>query len=160
MAVAAALPAVMSIGSAIVGGIGARAGANSSADASYRAAQVGRARAQQIDLASRQELQQTLGNIMAIRASAGGDVNSPTSQALLDRQQQLGEQSRMAKVSSENIKADQLERQGKAQANAGNWALAGGIMKALPGFGSLFGSIDFSSFGQSSGLVTGGGASP
>lgn len=158
MAIAAALPAVMSIGSAIAGGIGAKAAGDAQADAKFRAAQVARARAQQVDLASRQELEQTLSNIIAIRASSNADVYSPTTAAVLERQQEIGGRNRQARVSSESIRADNLEREGYAAGNAGNWGLAGGLIKAVPGFGSLFGSFNFGSSGAS--YASGGGASP
>lgn len=152
----AALPAMMSIGSAIIGGIGAKAGAEATADAKYRAAQVARARAEQTDLASRQELERTLSNIVAVRAASGGDIMSPTTSAVMARQQEIGDRNRIARVSSENIRANQLEQEGAMSAKAGQFGLAGGILKAIPGFGSLFGSIDFGGGGSSSGYSLGG----
>lgn len=72
-----------------------------------RAAQYGEVQASATDTTMRETTNTTLGNIEAIRASANIDPTSPTTAAILDRNEMLGDRSRMAAVGS--IKAQNAD---------------------------------------------------
>ena len=88
-------------------------------------------------------LNQTLGNIDAVRAAANADPNSPTGQAFRDRQEAIG-------TDQKNIAVDsilQQSRQDRADAAyyrkagsdalfAGDIGAAAGIAKGIAGMGS------------------------
>jgi len=151
---------LVTIGSAIASGVAGASQSGAASEARFRAADVGRARAEQVDFASRDELRTTLGNILAIRAATGADVNSPTTMAVMDNQRVIGERNRQTRVLSERMKAEQAEAEGRAYQKAGMFSLAGGLIKAIPGFGSLFGSMNFGGAGGGASYASGGAASP
>lgn len=73
------------------------------------AAEAGKVRALQTDAAYREELNDTLQNIGAIRASQNVGFDSPTSFALLDKAESLNARARQVAVSNERLKALGLE---------------------------------------------------
>lgn len=73
------------------------------------AAEAGRVRALQTDAAYREDLDSTMQNIGAIRASQNVGFDSPTSFAIYDKAESLSDKARRVAVSNEKLKALGLE---------------------------------------------------
>ncbi|MCC7047206.1 MAG: hypothetical protein IT562_10875 [Alphaproteobacteria bacterium] len=138
----------LSAGSTLVKGAGEKAAADFKAAQAERAAEYGRVQADLTDTSMRENLRTTLGNIDAIRAAGFVDPTSPTTAAIEDRQTQLSDRARTAKVGSiraqaadDQAGADYLRQMGDySLLAAGGGAaakLAGGFGKGNFGFGSL-----------------------
>lgn len=105
------LASIASIGMSVAGNItkgsGTQAADNFQADRAARAAEFGQTQALLTDTTDRENLNTTLGNIEVVRAAAGIDPTSPTTEALMDRSTELSNRQRMAAVGS--IKAQSAE---------------------------------------------------
>lgn len=169
MAAAAPVAALASVGfgagSSIAKGYGEQAAADTragkaefDAQRAERAAEFGRIQANQTDAGLREELQTTLANIDAIRASSNIMPGSPTGEAIKDRESYISDRQRRAKVTSIMAQADEdqrtatydrsvaaYERSVGRQAvlmgylGAGS-SLTGGFAKGYGGFGRSIGS--------------------
>lgn len=73
------------------------------------AAEAGKVRAIQTDAAYREELNETMQNIGAIRASQSVGFDSPTSFALYDKAREVSDRARTVAVSNERLKVLGLE---------------------------------------------------
>ena len=84
-------------------------------------------------------LNQTLGNIDAVRAAANDDPSSPTGAAFRDNQELIGNQNRSITVNS-ILQQSTQERNDAAyyQSAASNALFAGGVGAAAGAFGALF----------------------
>lgn len=120
--------------SGIIGAQGAAAGQKWEAQKAQRAAEVGRVRANQIDATYRDELNSTIANIRAIRASSGASVGSPTGMAIEADQQRISDRDRKIEVGNQRMQANQDEADAKFRKSAAKNALFGGIAKSLPSF--------------------------
>lgn len=124
MGLAVAIPAIMSVASAAAstaGGMMQAGAAKSSAKAdSIRAkaradslkvaAEAGRVRALQTDAAYRDQLNQAMQNLTAIKAAQNTSTVSATSMALDDEARRRSDLARKIAVSNENIKAIDAEK--------------------------------------------------
>lgn len=131
---AAAAPLVLQGFSQIYTGLGERAGKRYEAQRAERAADIARLQADQTDTALRGELDQVLGSIQAIRASTGADPFSPTSLAVMRREQETSARERRIRRSSAELQATQSEADARFYRSAGNQALFGRVIKSLPFF--------------------------
>lgn len=124
--------------SLIVGGMGRAAGDNAQAQASERAKEVAYVQADQIDTAYRQDLNTTLSNIRSIRASTGGDPDSPTSQAYMDTERAASDRVRRIKVGAAQMQGNQDGIDATTYRSAAKFSLLGGALQSIPAFMPAF----------------------
>lgn len=127
---------ILGLAGSLIGAFGQKQGADYEAAKSKRAAEIGRVQADQIDSSYRQELNSTISNIRAIRASAGVGADSPTGMAIEAKQQQTSDRDRKIDVGSKRMQATQDEADAKFRKSSAKWALAGGIASGIAKFGS------------------------
>ncbi|WP_165503974.1 hypothetical protein [Rhizobium leguminosarum] len=127
---------VLGLAGSLVGAMGEARASNYAAQQSARAAQVGRIQADQIDSSYRDELNSTIANIKAIRASAGVDLNSPTGRAIDSKQERTSDRDRMIEVGSKRMQANQDDADAKFRRSSAKWALLGGAATGLAKFAS------------------------
>lgn len=92
------------------------------------AARHGKIAADETDAALRRELDTVIGNIRAIRASAGVDPNSPTTRAILAEETKVSDRERRIRV-------------GNIMAQVGSDERAAGQLKKLSGQTWLYGTL-------------------
>lgn len=131
-----AIAPVIGLAGSLIGAFGEKAGQDYEAAKSKRAAEVGRVQADQIDASYREELNSTISNIRAIRASAGVGANSPTGMAIEAKQQKTSDRDRRIDVGSKRMQATQDDADAKFRKSAAKTALFGGIATGLAKFGS------------------------
>jgi len=109
-------------------------GAEYQAQQAINSAQIGKTKAAQTDQYMRNQLQGSLANIMAVRASANTDPTDPTSEAILNSVKGQGDANRAQAV--ENINQQVLTDQNAASfyENSASNAMMGGVLGA---FGSI-----------------------
>lgn len=78
------------------------------------AAEAAKVRGIQVDTAFREDLNQSLQNLYAIRAAQGASVDSPTSRALGERARVASDRARRVAVSNERLRAMGLENEAAA----------------------------------------------
>lgn len=127
----------LGLASSLVGAFGQYQAQQYQAEQSKRAAEVGRVQADQIDASYRDELNSTISNIRAIRASSGAGALSPTGIAIEDKQQRTSDRDRRIDVGSKRMQATQDENDAKFRRSSAGWALLGG---ATSGLSKFFGS--------------------
>jgi hypothetical protein len=149
MAVAAVALSVAATGLQVAGtlqaGQAAAAGENQRAQQAANASAIGRAKAAQTDAYMRDSLASTMGNIMAVRAAANTDPSSPTGFAVLNRQENLGDEARAQKVANINNQADSDASAAIFYRNSAENALTGSYLSAGGRLASGL-SSQFSSF--------------
>lgn len=106
------------------------------------AAKYGELKAVQTGSQMTRSLNTTLGNIEAVRAAARADPNSPTGAAIIDEQEQLGNDQKMTTVNSILAQVNQDKADAayyrKASSDAlfaGEISTAAGIAKGIAGLG-------------------------
>lgn len=141
---------------------GTQAGDEARADQLSRAADRGRTAAAQTSAQMTEDLNTTLGNIAAVRAAGNNDPTSPTTAAVLGRQEFVGDRAKDISVENLMAQADENDASAKYMREAGAFALSQGNLGAfatvLKGFGAAAGSKAFG-FGSSSGGGSGGAPS-
>lgn len=130
---AAAAP-ILGLAGSLVGAVGQKQSSDFAASQSKRAAQVGRVQADQIDANYRDELNSTISNIRAIRASAGVGANSPTGMAVEQKQADTSDRDRRIEVGSKVMQANQDDADAKFRKSSAKWALLGGAATGLSKF--------------------------
>jgi len=122
--------AALTVGSTAVSTIGGMAGASQDKYAAENRARMAKIQSDQTEASSLDDLRRQIGNIKAIRASAGAQSNSPTTQAILDAERKTSA-ANLAKKKA-GFKLDQL--QAKIDSNLygqkAMMTLAGGVLKA------------------------------
>ena len=136
---------------------GVAAGDEARAEQLSRAAERGRMAATQTSAQMTEDLNTTLGNIAAVRAAANIDPTSPTTAAVLDRQEYVG--NRAKDISVENLMAQAEENDASANylRQAGAYALSQGKIGA---FASLLKGVGGGAASPGFGFGSGGGATP
>lgn len=118
---------------------GTQAADTARADQLDRAAERGRLAATQTSAQMTEDLNTTLGNIAAVRAASNIDPNSPTTAAVLDRQEYVGDRARSISVENLTAQAEENEASANYMRQAGAFALSQGKLGAfatlLKGFG-------------------------
>jgi hypothetical protein len=126
MAIAGPVMSLAGKGASIAGGISEgiqkKAAAQVEAAKLKFAAEAGKVRAQQTDAAYREELNDTMQNIGAIRSSQSVEFDSPTSFALYDKAETLSARARTVATSNERMKALGLEGDSAAALERGRMA--------------------------------------
>lgn len=118
----------LQLASGIAGAAGeAKATAYKSAELA-KAARYGKIAAAETDAQLREELSTVIGNIRSVRASAGVDPNSPTTQDIIANESRIAERQRRIKVGNLNAQAE-------SDANASDY------LKKLSGDQWLYGTI-------------------
>ena len=121
------------------------------------AAEYGKVKAAQVGTAMTQNLTAMLGHIQAVRASVGSDPRSPTTAAIMGRQEQVGREDQAIKVGDIEAQSRQDMLQSGMYTQAAGQALLGGELSMggslLGGLGGAFKSSgsNFSFFGGGSG---------
>lgn len=116
--------------STILKGQGAKSGADFRAAQSERAATYGILKANQTGGQLLEQENTQLGNIDAIRAAAGTDPTSPTSYAIKDRQEFLGDRNRSTTVNSILAQSQQDQADANYLRSAGDFALKSSYVAA------------------------------
>lgn len=96
------------------------------------AAAWGRVRAVETDTAFREELEQTMSNLKAIRAGQNADISSPTSVALEDRAREVSDRRRQTEVANIRRQVSQAESDAVALRRAGSAALTSSWIRGAP----------------------------
>lgn len=125
---------VLGLAGSLIGAVGQYQGQQYAASQSKRAAEVGKVQADQIDASYREELNSTISNIRAIRASAGVGANSPTGMAIEAKQAETSNRDRRIEVGSKRMQANQDESDAAFRKSSAGWALAGGAISGLSKF--------------------------
>jgi hypothetical protein len=132
---AAALPyaaAAASLGGGIMQGLGGAAANKQQAAQAERAAQIGLIKASDTDTYMRDELQTTLANIQAIRASVGAEA-SPTEYAVIDKQRQTSDRQRETEVFNARAQAKSDEDAARFYRSSARMSLIGGGLSGILG---------------------------
>lgn len=124
----------LGLAGSLVSAVGQYEGSQYAAQQSDRAAQVGRIQADQVDANYREELNSTISNIRAIRASAGVGAMSPTGMAVEAKQEETSNRDRKIEVGSKRMQANQDENDARFRRSSANWALLGGAATGLSKF--------------------------
>jgi hypothetical protein len=101
------------------------------------AADVGKVRAQETDAAYREDLEQTMQTISAIRASQNVRFDSPTATALYDKADEVSDRARVTAVANEKMKALGYEGDSAAVRAGGKMARTTALLKSAKTIGSL-----------------------
>lgn len=136
----------MEIAGGISQGIQAKTAAQIETVKLKMAAEAGKVRAIQTDAAYRDDLNNTLQNINAIRAGQNVGFDSPTSFALIDKAAQISDRARTTAVSNERLKALGLEGDAAAAWKRGEMARTTatlGQAKNILSLGQQIGSMKF-----------------
>lgn len=133
-----AVSSVLSIGSGFLKGEGDQAAADFQSEKAKRSAEYGRLAATQTDAQMRENLNIQLGNIDAVRAAAHVDPNSPTSIAIKDRTQMVGDRARSIQVGNIMAQAAQDEADSQYFQQAGQFAYG---MDVIGGFTNAAGTL-------------------
>ncbi|TCR64696.1 hypothetical protein [Bosea sp. BK604] len=96
------------------------------------AAEAGRVRAQQVDAQYRDELNETMQTIGAIRSAQNVGFDSPTSFALYDKAETINDRARVVAASNERLKALGLEGDAAQTLAAGRMARTTAALKMIP----------------------------
>lgn len=122
---------------------GVAAGDDYQAEKLDTAATYGNLKAVQTGGQMTRNLNQTLGNIDAVRAAAGADPNSPTGAAFRDNQESVGDDQRGIVVGSilqqsrqDSADAAYFRQAGNSALLAGGISAAAGIAKGIAGMGT------------------------
>lgn len=106
-----------------------------------RQARAARTAADQTDAFLRDELTTTLGNIEAIRAAGGVAAGSPTSEAILAREEDVSERQRRIKVGNIKAQAAESEEGARFYRDAATRSLKAADSADLGFFGSVLGGL-------------------
>lgn len=106
----AAVAAGASAGSSLFRAAGESRAARFKAEEAARAARAGRIAAAETDTQMREELRSVIGNIRAIRASAGIVSDSPTTAAVIGEEERVADRERRIRVSNIMAQAESDER--------------------------------------------------
>lgn len=120
----------LTVASDITQGSATQAADDFKADRAQRAAEFGQIQATLTDVTMRENLNTTLGNIETIRAAAGIDPTSPTTAALLDRNENLSDRQRMAAVGSQRAQSAEDLASADYLRRAGDFAVTQSYLKA------------------------------
>jgi hypothetical protein len=153
MAAAAPIAAIASIGAMGLSaygsyekGKGEQAADEYKAQSLERAAEVGRVKAAQTGAQMTEKLNQTLGNIDAVRAAAHDDPTSPTGAAIRDLTEARGERAKSITVDNILEQVDQDTADAAYMRTAGQYALLSGEVGAggtvLGGIGKMLGGLN------------------
>ena len=146
-AAAASAASVASLGLTVAGDL--MGGSAKQAENDYQAArleeaaQFGKTQAALTDAVMRENLNNTLGNIQAVRAAAGIDPTSPTTAAMMNMNADTAERQRLAKVGSINAQTAEQEASAKYLREAGDFAVTQSYVKAGLDVGDSFAKSKF-----------------
>lgn len=129
--VASAVSPVFALASGVMQGEGQQAADDYQAQKAQVAAEYAKTAATQTDAQMRENLNTQLGNIDAVRTAQNIDPTSPTSQAIRDRSQYIGDRSRAIQVGNIMAQASQDESDAQYLQQAGSFALNMGIASGI-----------------------------
>jgi len=124
--------------STAVGAFGQFAAGQAQAAAAEESKQIALTQADQLDTQYRDELASTIANIRAIRASTGASPDSPTSRAVIAREEKVSERQRRTAVGSKRLQASQFGRDAQVFRSGAVVSLLGGGLKSLSSFARAF----------------------
>lgn len=124
--------------SSITGAQGQAKSEEYEAQKSLEAAQYGRIKAAQTGEALTQNMTRALGHIAAVRASAGADIRSPSTAAVMANQEGLWERERAIRMGNIFAQTRADEQASKMYTDAASRSLLGGYLGAA---GSLIGGL-------------------
>lgn len=126
-------------GSKIVGAQGTAAGQEYEAQKAERAAEMGRIKSTQVDTQLLEQMNTSLGNILAVRAAANTDPTSPTGLAIMDEERRVADRERMIRRTSMEMQSEQDRTDAMFRRRSSSTALLGGYLGAAASVGSAFG---------------------
>lgn len=135
---AMAVPAALSGFASILGGIGQSQEQKAAAAQDRIRALDTQTAADQTDSQALDELHGTLGNIYAIRAAAGAPTDSPTVQAVIDRQMATSERQRSAQRGNYMAQKSAYLADADMRMSSARMALFGGAINGLAKFGQAY----------------------
>lgn len=144
MAMAAPIFSLASAGMGALGSITSAQGQQKAdefeAQQAINAAQYGRTKAAQTGEIMTRNMTRMLGHIAAVRASAGADIRSPTTAAIMSSRERMAENQRgievgnvMAQVNQEDQAAGMYTQMGQRAMMGGYLGAAGGLLGGLGG---------------------------
>lgn len=131
-------------------GQGTAAADQMKADELARKAQIGQAAAVEANANMTQRLNQSLGNIDAVRAAEHGSAASPTTAALRSTTAALANEDRIIKVGNILSQSEEDTASSDYEKQAGAFAMTQGDLSALAGAANTIGKTNFSGFGLGS----------
>lgn len=131
---AQAVPFILQGASSLVQGGGAYRAGQFEAEQSKRAGEIARVQADQIDAQYRDELRTTLSNIRAIRASAGGGADSPSTLAVMAEEERVSRRQRRIEVGGRRMQASQHDSDAAIKRSSARWALGGAVASSMVSF--------------------------
>lgn len=133
---AAAAPLSLGLGglSMIFDGISGAASSRYQAQEADRASQIALIQADQIDAQRRGELGDVISNIRAIRAATGVNPDSPSTRAVVAREERQSSMQRRIEVGNARLTAEQRARDALFYRRSARWSLLGGAIGGLTQF--------------------------
>lgn len=128
-------------------GEGEKAAADYKAARAEQAAEYARTAAKQTDAQGLENLNLTLSNIDAVRASANIDPSSPTTAAIRDKTEVLADRARGIQVNNILAQAKMSTDDAAYLRQAGEFALQMGDLSAYAGAAGTIAKTDFTKFG-------------
>lgn len=120
----------MTVAGDIMGGSAKQAANDYQAARLEQAAQFGKTQAALTDATMRENLNNTIGTINAVRAAAGVDPSSPTTSAMVEMNSERSNRQRLAAVGSINSQVAEQEASAKYLREAGDFAVTQSYVKA------------------------------
>jgi hypothetical protein len=130
--------------STMMGAKGEAAGMQYDAQKADRAAKVARIEADQTQTVLTNELNTTISNIRAVRASTGANPDSPTSRAIIDGETKVSEREQRIRRGNSMMQAAQSEDDARFYRSASKKVLRGAAIGAAGGFASGVGNLAMS----------------
>lgn len=137
--------------SSITSAKGTEAANNAQAARLDRAVEYGKVKAVQTGAQLAENLNTTLGNIDVVRAAGNTDPTSPTSAALRERTEYIGDRARTIQVANIQAQTEQDAADADYLRQAGKYAMGLGYASAGASIFKGLGQTDFSKFGFSKG---------
>lgn len=103
-----------------------------------QAADIARIQGDQLDTQYRDELASTIANIRAIRASTGASPDSPTSRAIIAREERVSNRQRRTAVGSKRLQASQYELDADIFRTGARASLLAGGISSLGSFAKAY----------------------
>lgn len=117
----------------LVRGVGAYQGTRYEAEKAKRAGDIAKVQADQVDAQYREDLNATISNIRAIRASVGMDPDSPSARAYVAEEERVSSRERRIRAGGLRMQAEQDYADAKFLRRSAKWSLLGGIAGGLAG---------------------------
>lgn len=120
--------------SMIAGGMADAQGNNYEAAKAERASEIGKVQADQISAGQDAELNTTIANIRAIKSASGGNPDSPSTLAYIQKQGETSDRLKRIRAGGAIMQANQDSADAMFYREAASTSLLGGVARSLPYF--------------------------